>query len=387
MTIKKVQPYVDFYKEHKISPVSQDISDLKKHYDRRKYLYRRLGIIPSLLRDRSVIEFGPGSGHNALYTYSLNPSRYVLVDGNPTGLRECEKLFRHHFAQEKKYELVECLIEEFQSDELFDLVICEGLIPAQNDPGQFAKTIARFTKPGGVCVVTCHDEVGMLTDLLRCLIGSVVIDESAPFEEKREVLVAVFEKHLKNLKGMSRSCQDWVTDQILHKSFWCGTAFFPIGEAIDALGDSFDVHGVSPFFFTDWRWYKDVSGDKQGFNAAGKDCYLKNIHNFLDYRYEFQSRSIEDNKLLLSQCHKIRKSITGYGYERKQQYIDEICREIVELQSMVGSFSPGTAEALADFGRALKQYPDINPATDWGSFAAWWGRGMQYLSFIRGDQK
>lgn len=387
MTIKEIHPYVDFYKKHNISPVSQDISDLEKHYDRREYLYRRLGIVSSFIRDKSVIEFGPGSGHNALYTYSLNPSRYVLVDGNPAGLHECEKLFRNHFDQEKKYEFVECLVEEFQRDELFDVVICEGLIPAQNDPKQFAKTVARFAKPAGVCVVTCHDEVGMFPDLLRCLIGSIVTEESMAFEAKRDILVTVFEKHLKNLRGMTRSCQDWVVDQILHKTFWCDSHFFSVEDAIDALGDSFDVYGASPFFFTDWRWYKDVFGEKRAFNAIGKDCYLKNIHNFLDYRYEFPARSIEDNKQLINLCYRIRKCISGYGLERKKEYIDEIYREIVKLQTLVSLFSPDTAEALTDFGHALKKYPKIGPQADWGRFAAWWGRGTQYLSFIRLDQK
>jgi len=383
MTIKEKHPYVDFYKKHKISPVSQDISDFKKHYDRREYLYRRLGIIPSLIRDKTVLEFGPGSGHNALYTHSLSPSKYVLVDGNPTGLSECEDLFRNHSVEGGSYQLVECLVEEFQSDELFDVVICEGLIPAQNDPKQFAKTVARFTKPGGVCIVTCHDEVGMFTDLLRCLIGTIVIEEGMTFEVKRDILVTVFEKHLKHLKGMSRSCQDWVVDQILHKGLWCNSCLFSVGDAVDALGDSFDVYGVSPFFFTDWRWYKDVYGDQRAFNETGKDCYLKNIHNFLDYRCEFQARSIDDNKQLISCCHKIWKRISDYGCERKKEYIDEIYDEIVKLQTMVSAFSPETSEALADFGKALKKYPNINSSTDWGRFAAWWGRGMQYLSFIR----
>ncbi len=383
MTTKEIHPYVDFYKKYKVSPVSQDISDLKKHFDRRENLYRRLGLVSSFIRDKSVIEFGPGSGHNALYTYSLNPSRYVLVDGNPTGLRECEKLFSNYFSQEKKYEFVECLIEQFQSDELFDLVICEGLIPGQNDPKQFARIIARFAKPGGVCIVTCHDAVGLLTDLLRCLIGTIVTSDGMSFERQIETLLAVFEGHLKNLKGVSRSFRDWVVDSIIHKSLWRDGSLFSIEDAIDALGSSFDVYGVSPYIFTDWRWYKDVYGDERALNLKGKDCYLKNIHNFLDYRYEFEPRSIRDNMQLSHHCYQIWKSIARYGHERDRKYIDEICTELDKLQAMVSAFSPNTAAALGDFLITLEKYPNINSTTEWGRFAAWWGRGMQYLSFIR----
>jgi len=168
VTTQQDRPYVDFYKRHKISPVAQDISDLQKHYDRREFLYRRLGIISALIKDKSVIEFGPGSGHNALYTYSLNPSRYVLVDGNPTGLKECEKLFLKYFPGKKRYEFVESLIEYYESNELFDLVICEGLVGGQKNAKEFAKIVSRFTKPGGVFVLTCHEparDTGSLSTL------------------------------------------------------------------------------------------------------------------------------------------------------------------------------------------------------------------------------
>jgi len=383
MKTKEVRPYIDFYKKHKISPVSQDISDLAKHYDRRKYLYRRLGIVSSFIRDRSVIEFGPGSGHNALYTYSLNPSKYVLVDGNPTGLKDCEKLFAENFPGQKRHEFVESLIEEYKSDELFDLVICEGLIPAQKNPKQFVQTIAEFTNPGGVCIITCADAVGMFTDLLRCLIGTIVTEKGMPFEEKIEILLTVFKSHLKNLTGMSRPSRDWVVDQIVNKSLWRDSNLFSVKDAIDALDSSFDVYGTSPCIFTDWRWYKDVFGDKRALNEMGRNCYLKNIHNFLDYRYEFDPRSIEDNAQLTNHCHKIWKSITCYGHDRNKEYIDEICKEMAKVEKIVRTFSPVTAEAITDFLYALEKYPDITQETDWGSFAAWWGHGTQYLSFIR----
>jgi len=266
---------------------------------------------------------------------------------------------------------------------LFDLVICEGLVGGQKNAKEFAKIVSRFTKPGGVFVLTCHDEVGMFTDLLRCLIGTIITEKDMPFERKIELLLPIFRPHLKNLKGMSRSYKDWTVDQIINKALWRDSNLFSIADAIDALDFGFDVHGVSPFIFIDWRWYKDIFGDRRQFNMMGKDCYQKNIHNFLDYQYEFPPRSIQDNQQLLAQCHTIWQFIVHYGYERKGQYIDAICREIFKLEEMVRIFSPVTADALKDFLIALEKYPDITPKTDWGRFAAWWGRGMQYLSFIR----
>lgn len=53
---------LDFYREHGISPVHQDISDFNYHCMRREKLYRKLGV-PTLLFDKAeVLEVGPGGG-------------------------------------------------------------------------------------------------------------------------------------------------------------------------------------------------------------------------------------------------------------------------------------------------------------------------------------
>jgi len=86
--------FVTFYSDHKVSPVAQDITDLEKHFQRRDSLFRSLGIPPFLVNGLSVIEFGPGSGHNAVFTASLSPSKYVLVDGNTLGLTQTKEKIR-----------------------------------------------------------------------------------------------------------------------------------------------------------------------------------------------------------------------------------------------------------------------------------------------------
>src|SRR5687768_7560883 len=88
--------HLAFYTAHGISPVRQDISDWERHRQRRSALYRQLGILPAYLKVRSVLEVGPGSGHNALYTASLGPSRFVLVEGNSTGIGDIRALFAEH---------------------------------------------------------------------------------------------------------------------------------------------------------------------------------------------------------------------------------------------------------------------------------------------------
>ena len=58
--MNKVNEILDFYREHSISPVHQDIADFNYHCERRAKLYRQLGM-PTLLFDKAeVLEVGPG---------------------------------------------------------------------------------------------------------------------------------------------------------------------------------------------------------------------------------------------------------------------------------------------------------------------------------------
>ncbi len=139
--------FVGFYESNNISPVSQDITDLNKHFQRRESLFRSLGVLPGLVKDAKVLEFGPGSGHNALYTASLSPGQYELVDGNLKGVQETrERLTSFSSAHIKVHH---ALFDEFQTDKKFDLVWAEGCLPHQSRPLPLLKHVASFVLKGG----------------------------------------------------------------------------------------------------------------------------------------------------------------------------------------------------------------------------------------------
>src|SRR5260370_35425381 len=92
--------FVDYYTSKGIIPTRQDISNLDTHFRPRETLYRHLGIPKSLLRRASVIEFGPGCAHNALFTASCRPGRYVLVDATPASLKSTRGQLSGHYARD-----------------------------------------------------------------------------------------------------------------------------------------------------------------------------------------------------------------------------------------------------------------------------------------------
>jgi len=83
--------FIDYYNAQGIIPVRQDLSDTENFIFRRNYLYKTLGVSLRQLKGRSIIEFGPGGGYNAIATSHYNPEHYVFVDATKASLTELNK--------------------------------------------------------------------------------------------------------------------------------------------------------------------------------------------------------------------------------------------------------------------------------------------------------
>lgn len=319
---------LDFYQQHGISPVSQDVTDLQAHFARRAGLYRSLGLSPLTVRSASVLEIGPGSGDNALYTQTLNPRRYVALEPNPTGATAMR-------AKCPNIEVMETTVEDYHPWETFDLVLCEGLLGlCGTDPLGLLEHVAKQVASGGVLVITCIDAISDHAEVLRRAMAQQLIDRSAPLVEQVAVLRPIFAPHLATLKGMTRSVDDWILDNLLNPASIGPT--FSIPEACEALDGRFDVLGCSPRFLMDWRWYKD---SKAG-NQWAIDSYWQQAHNLLDCRYVDPPRTEAENRDLMARCLAWR-----------------------EEERLYEQGGPPTGQAWIDPG--------------------WFGRGQQYLSFVR----
>ncbi len=374
-----MKPFVDFYRHNGISPVSQDISDRQRHSDRREALYRHLGLVPAWLVGRRVIEFGPGSGYNALYTLSLGPAKLVLVDGNPFGLKAARTLLGPEEGA-ARVEYIEEMVEEFERQERYDLVLCEGTIPFQLDPPAFLRRVAGHAGAGGVVVTTCVDGVSMLAETLRRLLATLLTSPEQTVAEKLAVLMPVFSPHLATLKGMSRPHEDWILDQLVQPLVG---RLLSIDDAIAALDSGFDVHGASPHFFTDWRWYKDIHGSQRAYNDAARGAYYRNLHNLLDYRFVGDPRPVDENRRLLALGDEIFYLVQRYANEgRDQRILDAVQSRLSDLVRICRAAVPRTAEAFDDFQRVLRAYRATGRLATFEAFSACFGRGQQYLSFI-----
>ena len=367
--------FVEFYEKNNISPVNQNISDLNVHFKRRESLFRSLGILPAFVTGAGILEFGPGSGHNALYTASLSPARYDLVEGNPKGVTEtCARLSCY---SDVVLNVHHTLFMQFHSDRRFDLVWAEGCLPHQTDPLKMLQHIAHFVDDAGVLVVSTISGISYLSETIRRLFRDRFFDPNEEAQKQAKRLERYFAPHLSSLRGMSRPVVDWILDSIVQPLE--DRKLLSIPEVVHQLSESFEAYGASPQWRTDWRWYKDIIGADRKFNQQTIDSYYKNNLNFLDYRFQFSEHTVAFGEKLEKlgetswdlMC-KIEKGNSG-NWQDFFSLMEDLCGHIRPIAA-------DTALAIEEIVFCLKKgHPDM----ELNRFPQWWGRGQQYLSLIK----
>lgn len=373
-----------FYGKHDISPVRQDVENLVAHFERRESLYRQLGILPAFFAGKKILEVGPGSGFNSLHLVNMVPSNFTLVEGNPSGVRDIKSLLNKHI-EDGTIKLIPTFLEESNIDELFNFVLCEGVLAALGDAADVLfNRLFSFVAPGGVLIITCSDSVSVFPEMMRRLFALLLVEPDISLEKKTHFLIPIFKPHLCTLNGMSRRFDDWIIDNLINP---CAIGnLFSITEAIELLPDDFEVYGTSPHFIADWRWYKSIVGKQRNLNERALEQYWQNAHNLLDYRFVFTARPASQNMELYNACSGIHALIRIFEAERDPFVVQEIKERLLVLEEMVAEFSPGTALALKE-ARTLLTWPkqpiDTNALVASKNFGCLFGRGQQYLSISR----
>ena len=124
--------FLQFYGANKISPVDQNISDVEIHFKRRLDLYREIGLPTIVFESKEVLEVAPGSGYNSIVIANLPIKLYDLVEPNPTGFDKMVDLFTKTKSNKTEIRFHNTTLENFKA-KLYDIVICEGLLPGLND--------------------------------------------------------------------------------------------------------------------------------------------------------------------------------------------------------------------------------------------------------------
>ena len=378
--------HLDFYIKHGISPVRYDMSSLAAHFERRESLYRSLGLPRLAFRNSDVLEVAAGSGHNSLYLASLMPRTLTLVEPNPAGLADITATYSgRHFPHTLPH-IVQSKLEDFEPTRLFDIVLCENWLGSSLHERSLLRKLGTFVAPGGVLVVTTISPVGFIPNLIRRALGAKLVDPRRSFDENTKSLVAAFGSHLDSIEGMTRTKEDWVQDNLLNPVYF--DLCLSIPQAVDELGQEFEIAGSSPSIAQDWRWFKSLHGESRNLNGHFLNEYWEETHNFFDYRRNTPRRDVSANlefhEAALSLIENVRAFECNIDQRDEPSPLLLLLAQITKIEGLINPICPDWRESVRE-AKALLAEPVITPhqISALPAFGRLFGRETVYISFTR----
>ena len=92
------------------------------------------------------------------------------------------------------------------------------------------------------------------------------------------------DRHFERREGLVRSLG-------LVPAWIGGRRLLEFGPVLYTLAGNYEVHGTSPRFLTDWRWYKSLTGENTHLNEVALTNYYSKNLNLIDKRFGYDSHS------------------------------------------------------------------------------------------------
>ena len=370
--------FTKFYSEHGADLVSREYEDATELFRSRETLFLSLGIPPSFVEGRNILEFGPGTGHYSFFNLSFSPKTYEFVEGVKEVATELQRRLEGVNNCDVDWQIHEQYFEEFNTNDKYDLVIAESCIPHQESPELLFKHMTRFVKPGGVFMMTTASGASYLSETLRRLIRDRLIDPSEKIERQLEVMVPIFSDHLRHLDGVSRSAYDWTLDNVIQPLG--RVKLFSIPDAVDALSEEYSVLGTSPKMIEDWKWHRTLLDPAAHSRSNSKRSYFANIGNIIDCKSTGVRVAPEVGELLELRCDQLWGAM---GELETDPHIgwSTVIEHLEGIHEIFSSSGFATKDALSE---VLELFCSDSP--DWRRlehFPRWWGVGQQHIAFYR----
>lgn len=378
--------YLEYYGKHKISPVRQNLSNFPEFLKKREKLYRQLGMPTMLFHKKDILEVGPGSGFNTLafFQWMGEDNKIELVEANPKGIADMKTLFEQKGIATDRYEIHECTIENFINKKKYDIIIAEGFIHAISNAQEIVQKLCTMLKDGGVIVITCIDKFGIFVEEVKRFIANITIKDIDDYDKKVIAYTKFFEPQFSKLKGMSRSVEDWVKDNMLSPVFYSND-IWSISDSINMFSEDFYILGTSQKIFTDYSWYKDLDYNER--ESIIKQ-FRRKQHNFMlaDGGGEEETLiSEEENYELCNILSIFRENIKKYEKTKEKFLIEEVIGNLNKLLKFEEYFNAKLSLFIKETIDILKKLLK-NEAVDYHVYKEFYyaiGRAQQYLSMVK----
>jgi len=377
-----MKPYLTYYKKiNKIPTV--DIKDLKQKIitSQRFNFYFKIGITPSELKNKSVLELCPGTGYNAYYLLKYcKIKKITVVDNNPASL----KILNKNLSKFNNAKIINKNVNHFNTKEKFDYVIIENAIEGFSNPQRILKKLLKFTKLDGIIILTLADLYGIFSAKLRYLYSIILIQQNniKDFDKRLNFLSKIFDADLKYLSKYTRSANKWVLDNILHKQWIIKTKYFDYKDLNKLIKKRCLIKSFSPYFVKDFVWYKNMTFKDHNQHIINK--FADECINFLDFETQFTKNS----KKIDSYIKKFTRKISKINFDKnlKKKEIDEFYNIIFEIRKILNKLKTKNKISLAlkEFLEILikfKKNRKINLKTKY--FYKLWGKNTHQISLYK----
>ena len=130
-------------------------SNIEAQFAARTYVKYLVKALPRF--KGSVLDIGAGDGA------FLSEARKVFATTN-TGIEPSVKAIAKN--NDVNVKIINLAIEDYKTDEKFDMVTCFQTIEHLNNPKQFIQNMKTFIKPGGYIAISCHNRLSFVNRIL-----------------------------------------------------------------------------------------------------------------------------------------------------------------------------------------------------------------------------
>ena len=377
-----ITSHLSFYLENKISPVKQDLSSHKKHFDRRYSLYKYLGLPKNFIENKNILEIGPAEGHNSAYIASCKPKSLDLLEPNKYAHNGIYENFKKLNVSNSNFKIIKKKLEQFKTKKKYDIVICEAWLGVSKKERKLMKKISGFVKQDGILVTTAASPIGFLSNIIRRFLGNLVINDTLSFEERVYILNKAFSSHLKTLKNMSCPHLDWIKDVLINPGF---LTIHPTPKMIFSdISKDFNFYKSYPSFQIDWRWYKELHGKKKNLKQVFLKNYYENCHNFLNYKKVYEIKDYKYNLKLENETKTLLNLLIKYENKKNTKNKNLFIKKLENLLFFIKKINKFEIKSLTEVIKLLKSGKiSTNKIKNLKKFKYLFGRELFYLSVLK----
>lgn len=265
----------DYYGRIGLNPVGHDISReerLQRHERKRRNLLERRLKLPFLLwRSARVLEFGPGSGENAI-VLARHGARMTFVEPLDYLIAELRAKFTACGVSDRIDSVRRDVLESYRSPSQYDVVFAEGFVQFLDAPVAAVRKLCGFVAPGGFLVISVVHPAGTFLEFVKKVYLEVAASALGRTSDAERFALArrLFEPEFRRINH-SRGFESWAKDCVLNP-LYRPDSFLDLPELLAALPPDVQLYSSWPNYMNedDLVWHKNVPDRK----AARRDALL-----------------------------------------------------------------------------------------------------------------